>query len=274
MQCDCLSESEWLLKHEDGCPYFPSHIRTYKSEGVVHSNALHAEQIMCQISSSCHRPPHKPLRFCDLTAPRNMFFVGSKTILVQNNRLLPQQLTAQWTHLGCPGPQQSVFMTATVETCPPKWGLTVWWPSKQGCAITLSHPWKIICWRKFAHILKTSSHLELRAFRANRNNGHFCRGWPARWTNLLLLHRNSLLSCSLELGKLKQPCQGLYSPRAQKQTSSEKRERKKKKATQSFDKQFVFPLWRRQKSQSALSADTAAKMCGLFCCVWICSLDV
>ncbi len=32
-----------------------------------------------------------------------------------------------------------------------------------------------------------------------------CRGWAARWTNLPLLHRNSLLSCSLELGKLKQP---------------------------------------------------------------------
>lgn len=109
-------------------------------------------------------------------------------------------------------------------------------------SVTLSRPWKIICWKKFAHILKTNSHLEIRTFRANRNHGHFCRGWPARWTNLLLLHRNSLLSCSLELGKLKQPCQGLYSPRAQKQTSSEKRKRKKKKATQSFDKQFVFPL--------------------------------
>lgn len=163
-------------------------------------------------------------------------------------------------------------MTATVETCPPKWGLTVWWPSKQGCAISLSlfpASLKIICRRKFAHILKTASHWELRAFRANRNNGHFCRGWPARWTNLLLLHRNSLLSCSLELGKLKQPCQGLYSPRAQKQTSSEKRKRKKKKSHSVVWQAVCFPS---VESQSALSADTAAKMCELRCCVWICSL--
>ncbi len=137
MWCDCLSESKWLLKHKDGCPYFSSHIRTYKSEGVMHRNALHAEQIMCQMSTSCHRRAS----FLWPNRTEQRAFVGSKMILAQNNRLLPQRLTAQWTHLGCPGPKHSVFMrpgTTTVETCPPKWGLTVWWPSKQGCAISLS----------------------------------------------------------------------------------------------------------------------------------------
>ncbi len=134
MWCDCLSESKWLLKHKDGCPYLSSHIRTYKSEGVVHRNALHAEQIMCQMSTSCHRRAS----FLWPNRTEQRAFVGSK---MMNNRLLPQRLTAQWTHLGCPGPKHSVFMrpgTTTVETCPPKWGLTVWWPSKQGCAISLS----------------------------------------------------------------------------------------------------------------------------------------
>lgn len=51
-------------------------------------------------------------------------------------------------------------------------------------------------------------------------------------------------------------------PQPQSPKTNKQREKKKKKATRSFDRQFVSLLL---KSQSALRADTAAKMCEVVC---------
>ncbi len=130
----------------------------------MHRDALHAEQIMCQMSTSCH---HRASFF--VTKPhRATCFCGKQNDTSAEQQALTAKAYGTMNTPGLPWSKTLSIYEARDNHCwnmPTKWSLTVWWPSKQGCAISLSlfPSLESHCWRKFAHILKSASHWDLHA---------------------------------------------------------------------------------------------------------------